>query len=41
VKGLDTPLNINSSAAYTGIWYHGDYVYINRNTGGVVILGRR
>ncbi|CAG8592269.1 13841_t:CDS:2 [Cetraspora pellucida] len=25
---------------YTSIWYHGDYMWINPNTGGVVMLGR-
>ena len=25
---------------YDGVWYHGDYVWINPNTGGVVMLGR-
>ncbi|RIB26226.1 acetoacetate-CoA ligase [Gigaspora rosea] len=25
---------------YPSIWYHGDYVWINPNTGGVVMLGR-
>lgn len=29
-------------AEYTsGVWYHGDFVWINPNTGGVVMLGRR
>ncbi|CAG8784884.1 39003_t:CDS:2 [Gigaspora margarita] len=25
---------------YSSVWYHGDYVWINPNTGGVVMLGR-
>ncbi|KAG2221758.1 hypothetical protein INT45_003398 [Circinella minor] len=25
---------------YEGVWYHGDYVWINPKTGGVVMLGR-
>ncbi|CAG8657940.1 2705_t:CDS:2, partial [Acaulospora morrowiae] len=25
---------------YPSVWYHGDYVWINPNTGGVVMLGR-
>ncbi|KAI7861010.1 acetoacetate-CoA ligase [Circinella umbellata] len=25
---------------YDGVWYHGDYVWINPKTGGVVMLGR-
>ncbi|KAI8346988.1 hypothetical protein B0O80DRAFT_392144 [Mortierella sp. GBAus27b] len=25
---------------YSGIWYHGDFVWINPNTGGIVMLGR-
>ncbi|KAI8061778.1 acetoacetate-CoA ligase [Gongronella butleri] len=25
---------------FKGIWHHGDYVFINPNTGGVVMLGR-
>ncbi|KAG0019121.1 hypothetical protein BGZ80_006266 [Entomortierella chlamydospora] len=25
---------------YPGVWYHGDFVWINPNTGGIVMLGR-
>ncbi|KAK9709369.1 hypothetical protein K7432_009073 [Basidiobolus ranarum] len=25
---------------YDGVWYHGDFVYINASTGGVIMLGR-
>ncbi|KAF9082615.1 hypothetical protein BGX29_003722, partial [Mortierella sp. GBA35] len=25
---------------YQGVWYHGDFVWINPNTGGIVMLGR-
>ncbi|KAI1308708.1 hypothetical protein EDD11_004249 [Mortierella claussenii] len=25
---------------YAGVWYHGDFVWINPNTGGIVMLGR-
>ncbi|KAI8596189.1 hypothetical protein EDD21DRAFT_312471, partial [Dissophora ornata] len=25
---------------YSGVWYHGDFVWINPNTGGIVMLGR-
>ncbi|KAI8140548.1 acetoacetate-CoA ligase [Fennellomyces sp. T-0311] len=25
---------------YDGVWYHGDYVWVNPKTGGVVMLGR-
>ncbi|KAG0255077.1 hypothetical protein DFQ27_006471 [Actinomortierella ambigua] len=25
---------------YPGVWYHGDYVWINPNTGGIIMLGR-
>lgn len=27
-------------STYPGVWYHGDYVYINPKTGGVIMLGR-
>lgn len=27
-------------SVYDNVWYHGDFVWINPNTGGVVMLGR-
>ncbi|RGB37402.1 hypothetical protein C1646_694829 [Rhizophagus diaphanus] len=27
-------------STYSGVWYHGDFIFINPNTGGVVMLGR-
>jgi acetoacetyl-CoA synthetase len=28
------------SKLFVGVWYHGDYIWINPNTKGVVMLGR-
>ncbi|ORZ28038.1 acetoacetate-CoA ligase [Lobosporangium transversale] len=40
----DDPDNKKYKAAYfdnyIGVWYHGDFVWINPNTGGIVMLGR-
>jgi acetoacetyl-CoA synthetase len=40
----DDPENKKYKAAYfdnyAGVWYHGDFVWINPNTGGIVMLGR-
>src|SRR2546425_633821 len=27
-------------STYSGVWYHGDFIFINPNTGGVIMLGR-
>lgn len=40
----DDPENKKYKSAYfdnyQGVWYHGDFVWINPNTGGIVMLGR-
>ncbi|KAJ3295776.1 hypothetical protein HK104_002336 [Borealophlyctis nickersoniae] len=40
----DDPGNAKYKSAYfnrfDNVWYHGDFVYINSQTGGVVMLGR-
>ncbi|KAG0003727.1 hypothetical protein BGZ65_001406 [Modicella reniformis] len=44
VFGASGDLNKKYKAAYfdnySGVWYHGDFMWINPNTGGILMLGR-